>query len=68
MQAGELGTCKTSHDCMIAEDTGFTTAETIDNSGKRILKNYRELIAAKNDPRYWVTNTGVPLKSGDRGG
>ena len=51
MQTGELGTCKTSHDCIVG-DTGFLTAETIDNSGKGILKNYRELIAAKNDPRY----------------
>ena len=52
MQAGELGTCKTSHDCMMAVDTGFTTAETIDTSSKGKLKNYRELIAAKNESRY----------------
>ena len=51
MQAGELGTCKTSHDCMIAVDTGFLTAETIDNSSKGKLKNYTELIATKNDPK-----------------
>ena len=68
MQAGELGTCKTSHDCMIAVDTGFTTAETIDTSSKGKLKNYRELIAAKNESRYLVANAGGPLKSGDRGG
>ena len=52
MQAGELGTCKTSHDCMIAVGTEFITAESIDNSGKGKHKNYRELIAARNDPRY----------------
>jgi len=52
MRAGELGICKTSHDCMIAVDTGFTTAETIDNSGKGKLKNYRGLIAAMNETRY----------------
>ena len=51
MQAGELGTCKTSHDCMIAVVTEFITAESIDNSGKAILKNYREMIPARNDPR-----------------
>ena len=49
MQAGELGTCKTSHDCMIAVGTEFITAESIDNSGKGKHKNYRELIAARND-------------------
>ena len=53
---------------MIAVDTEFTLAETIDNSGKAILKNYRELIAARNDPRYWVTNTGGPLEGGGRCG
>jgi len=37
---------------MIAVDTGFTTAETIDNSGKGKLKNYRGLIAAMNETRY----------------
>jgi len=37
---------------MIAVDTGFTTAETIDTSSKGKLKNYRELIAAKNESRY----------------
>ena len=68
MQAGEPGTCKTSHNCMIAVDTEFITAETIDNSGKAILKNFRELIAAKNDPRYWVINTRGPLKGGGRCG
>ena len=52
MQAGELGTCETSHDCMMAADTGFITAVIIDNSSKGKLKCYRELIAAKNDPRY----------------
>ena len=52
MQAGELGTCKTNHNCMVTVDTGFTTAETIDTSSKGKLKNYGELIAAKNDPRY----------------
>jgi len=36
---------------MIAVDTGFTTAETID-SGKGKLKNYRGLIAAMNETRY----------------
>ena len=51
-----------------ALDTGFIKAETIDNPGKGILKNYRELIAANNDPICWVTNTGGPLKGGDRGG
>ena len=68
MQAGELGTCKTSHDCMIAEDTGFTTAETIDNSGKGKRKNYREVIPAKNDPRYYVANARGPPQGGGRGG
>ena len=52
MQAGELGTCKTSHDCMKAVDTGFLTAETIDDTRKGKLKNYRQLIAAKNEARY----------------
>jgi hypothetical protein len=51
-----------------ALDTGFITAETIDNPGKGILKNYRELIAAKNDPICWVTNTGGPLEGGGRCG
>ena len=37
---------------MIAVDTGFTTAETIDTSSEGKLKNYRELIAAKNESRY----------------
>ena len=68
MQAGELGTCKTSHDCMIPLGTEFTLAETIDNSGRAIPKNYKEMIAAKNDPRYWVTNARGPLKGGGRCG
>ena len=68
MQAGELGTCKTSHDCMIAVGTEFTLAESIDNSGKGKRKNYRELIEAKNDPKYLVTNAGCPLKGGGRCG
>ena len=52
----------------VALDIGFITAETIDNSGKGKRKNYREMIPAKNDPRFYVANARGPLKSGDRGG
>ena len=52
MQTGELGTCKTNHNCMVTVDTGFITAETIDNSSKGRLKNYTEPIATKNDPKH----------------
>ena len=52
MQAGEPRTCKTSHDYMMAVETGLITAETIDNSSKGRLKNYTELIATKNESRY----------------
>ena len=47
---------------MIAVDTGFTTAETIDTSSKGKLKNYRELIAAKNDPKHQVADAGGPRR------
>ena len=52
MQAGEPRTCNTSHDYMMAVETGFITAETIDNSSKGKLKKYTELIATKNDPKH----------------
>ena len=52
----------------VALGVEFTLAETIDNSGKGKRKNYREMVPAKNDPRYWVTNTGGPLKGGGRCG
>ena len=52
MQAGEPRTCNTSHDYMMAVETGFITAETIDNSSNEKLKNYGELIAANNEASY----------------
>ena len=67
MQAGELGTCKTSHE-HVALGIEFTLAETIDNSGKGKRKNYRELVPAKNDPRYYVANARGPPQGGDRCG
>ena len=36
----------------VALDTGFITAETIDNSSNERLKNYGELIAANNEASY----------------
>ena len=52
MQTGELGTCKTNHNSMVTVDTGFITAATIDNSSKGKPKNYRKLIATKNESGY----------------
>ena len=38
MQAREPRTCNTSHDYMMAVETGFITAETIDDTRKGKLR------------------------------